>query len=59
MTADGVVMIVVAVSGRIEIGDGIATTTGIAVDAMIVMTDMIAMVVTGTMVAITTALKLS
>ena len=59
MTADGVVMIVVVVSGRIEIGDGIATTTGIAVAAMIVMTDMIAMVGTGTMAAITTDLSVS
>ena len=62
ITVSGSAMIAIAVIGRIEIGDGIATTTGIAVAAMIgtiVMTAMIAMVGTGTMVATTMPLRLS
>jgi cytochrome b6-f complex iron-sulfur subunit len=56
---DGAVTIAIVV---IEIGDGIATTTGIAVAVMIgtiAMTATIGMVVTGTMVATTTPLRLS
>jgi hypothetical protein len=61
MTVAGIGMIAMVAAGRIEIGDGIATTTGLAVAAMIVtigMTAMIAMVVMG-MVATTTPLRSS
>lgn len=62
MTVAGVVMIAIVVTGRIEIGDGIATTTGTAVAVMIVtiaMTATTGMAVTGIMVDTTTALRLS